>query len=615
METLKSQVELMLNVVTATIVDLYALPKMSLLTKKQDYQKEAQYLRTRVMQEGLPFLTTKLPQLGEYLDARWLKGQDVSPPEGFSLHNGFPSFLRPLWVYLTENLPHGGSSEEDRRSYAYTVRIARTLLYGLKKLEVPYTPSQEQERLQNFLGIEQDMDAEFIPQDDTYLIKELLTEVFSDLDLSDLKTKHGPGAVAGGERGNGKWQFNCYFRSTHKRFPLYDWFWRINSLTSPGERSHRIELASHAADYRKISWSDTPCARLLLVPKDSRGPRVIACEPKELMYLQQGVCDKLVKRIERHYLTAGHVNFTDQSVNASLALSASRSGDWGTIDLSDASDRVSMSLVRSVFPDWLVDVLDALRSTEVLLPSGIKFPLKKHALMGSALCFPVESILFWAISVVALGRALGYTRASDIAKVRDKVYVYGDDIIVPDEHTLSVIRELERYGLKANLSKSLYGSHFFRESCGTDALYGYLITPLRIRRLPPRRPEDTNSIVAYVSYACNNITSNRNTVIREHITRVFDDLPRSPRPQPFLCYVDGTEYNLLDGARWSQDHCTLVRKAYVPLSRGKADTYDGYDGIGNALLLGGTQPVSSVVTSPVTLIVKRTCAINWVDGG
>jgi hypothetical protein len=82
-------------------------------------------------------------------------------------------------------------------------------------------------------------------------------------------------------------------------------------------------------------------AKLTAVPKDSRGPRLICVHPKEAIWIQQGQRLKLEAAITSSNLTKGRINFTDQTVNGGLALESSKSGRLATLDLKEASDRIS----------------------------------------------------------------------------------------------------------------------------------------------------------------------------------------------------------------------------------------------------------------------------------
>lgn len=142
----------------------------------------------------------------------------------------------------------------------------------------------------------------------------------------------------------------------------------------------------------------------------------------------------------------------------------------------------------AVFPSWLLPYLAATRSTATNY-EGKRIPLVKFAPMGSAVCFPVECVLFTGIVLEA---AMLYARihnrernltVSRLLKMfdtsigsRDQVYrslgVYGDDICVDSKLTPYVLFLLELYGFSINREKSFTGDRAFRESCGEFFLGG-----------------------------------------------------------------------------------------------------------------------------------------------
>jgi hypothetical protein len=186
----------------------------------------------------------------------------------------------------------------------------------------------------------------------------------------------------------------------------------------------------------------------------------------------------LVKAIESNPLTAGHVNFTDQQINRRLALIGSREmNSWVTLDMKEASDRVSLQLVEDLFPATWVRALTAARTTATKLPDGTVVQLKKFAPMGSAVCFPVEALVFWALSVCAVRMQNPTLTSRD---VRDRIYVYGDDLIVRSEDQAAIRQLLPEFGLLFNEGKCCVAGSF-RESCGCDAFKGVEVTPLRIK--------------------------------------------------------------------------------------------------------------------------------------
>jgi len=177
------------------------------------------------------------------------------------------------------------------------------------------------------------------------------------------------------------------------------------------------------------------------------------------------------------------INFRDQGISRKRALDASNCGSYSTIDLSSASDRLSCRLVEYVFQGHpLLDGLHACRSRLVRqtidpdMPSHIK--LRKFAPQGSAVTFPVQSIVYAIIALYCVRTVDGY-HGNDMRGVLEsaaEVTVFGDDIIVPTRAYDEVVKVIETCGLKVNTNKS-YSKGFFRESCGMDAFMGYDVTP------------------------------------------------------------------------------------------------------------------------------------------
>lgn len=207
----------------------------------------------------------------------------------------------------------------------------------------------------------------------------------------------------------------------------------------------------------------TKSSRFSTVPKDSRGPRAICMEPASRLAFQLGLMKDLYDWIENYSPAKGYVNFTDQTVNQRMSYRGSINRHWATIDLKDASDMVSNELVKAVMPEPLSTYLQELRSQTVEY-GATTIELRKYASMGSALCFPVEAMVFYAIARLHCAMC----------------FVYGDDIIVPTTDAQKVIQALTDYGLKVNVDKT-FSSGLFRESCGTDWYNGRLVTPVRLR--------------------------------------------------------------------------------------------------------------------------------------
>ncbi len=346
------------------------------------------------------------------------------------------------------------------------VDCVRQLTYIFYKLEMQH----EEEVVSQFLGQFKRVDRELALHMDPVTLSEstenhirsmrrIIGRVLCNTNPLDIRPNHGSGATACRTKNKDKWHVLRYYPKLDAVYPYSDlFFYNTTHLADELEKLENSKCCS-------------PQARVVLVPKDSRGPRIISCEPAELMFAQQGLMRLLYDHLESNTLTKGQVNFTDQTINRQLAYYASIDRKHATIDLSEASDRVSFELVKRIFPQNWFDCLEATRSESTLLPDLEVVELNKFAPMGSSCCFPVEALTFWASAQATLQR-IGVERP---------VFVYGDDIIVGSTFAEPIIKDLESIGLKINRHKS-YTQGPFRESCGGDYHNGYDVTPVRVRK-------------------------------------------------------------------------------------------------------------------------------------
>lgn len=221
-----------------------------------------------------------------------------------------------------------------------------------------------------------------------------------------------------------------------------------------------------------------PGNRFTTVPKDATKDRGICIEPLGNLWLQLGYGGYIKGRLSRVGLEVGvspsaddppHVwrrsSWVDgQTVHQLLAQLGSMTGQWATIDLSNASDTVALELVREVLPpDWF-DLLYAVRSPRTLI-NGRWVLLNKFSSMGNGYTFELETLIFACLISAATG-----------LKVGKEFKVYGDDIIVPTEHFSTAIRVLTEFGFQPNERKT-FNAGFFRESCGGDFFSGCNVRP------------------------------------------------------------------------------------------------------------------------------------------
>lgn len=223
--------------------------------------------------------------------------------------------------------------------------------------------------------------------------------------------------------------------------------------------------------------------RLTTVPKDGKTDRPISIEPLGNLWLQLGIGRYLKERLRlvglpRFVATEVEIfpglsyqRHDAQSVHKSLARDGWRIG-LATIDLSSASDTICRELVRWVLPDAWFTLLDACRSKMTLVPSrdGQKwFHIEKFSSMGNGFTFELETLVFLSL----LSVAFQLTPGKDL-------WVFGDDIILPEHHFSAALDLLSVVGFVPNLRKS-YASGPFRESCGGNFHSGVDVVPVRLK--------------------------------------------------------------------------------------------------------------------------------------
>lgn len=491
-------------------------------------------LRNRVVSEGLSFLTSTLPRFGKAIDMA-LSKNTLLTITGFQKIPGtvipklFGSLLRR--VFTDSGLERPDADPE-------ALRALRQLVYFLYKLEIPYDDIKNRKVIDEFVRTEVELSELTLPRDEilNYACS-FATSVFWMFDPRDISPRHGPGNVATGEGPHEKHVFRRIFRDIDRIYPFTEYF--------------QYSLGAVCDSYRQyedLDLLESGTAKVVLVPKDSRGPRLISCEPLEYQWIQQGLGRKISSHLESHPLTAGHVNFTNQSINRDLALSASADQEWVTLDMKEASDRVSLYLVEEIFRDVpvLLEALKATRSTSTILPDGREVQLNKFAPMGSCLCFPIEAFVFYALGLGVLMDAYKIPRR----EARKMIYVYGDDLIVRREVYSALLLHFPYFGLLFNEAKCCTAG-FFRESCGCDAYRGVDVTPIKLRSVWSHRKKlDIGVISSYVALS--------NAMYKRGYMRVSETIQRlvlgKTGPLPiFSCEDNG-------GLGWIRpDVCTRVQ--------------------------------------------------------
>lgn len=555
-------------------------------------------IRRRFSLEGLGFLTKTLPRLGKCLDKALARDEALVTPY-FSVRSGVPNLFGYIWRQCFDS---AGILRSDAKPHC--ISGLRQLCSFLYKLEVPFTTECAERTITKFVETDLSLPSlEDLDSVDSTILKcarHIVSHILGSRDYRDITPRHGPGAVSTGEAVHEKGSFKRFFPELHAIFP-YD--------------QHMVSGLNHLCDLGPDPFADMvvdiPTAQVNLVPKDSRGPRIISCEPLEIQWVQQGVLARMVDNIENHDFCRGFINFTDQSINRTLAQKSSLNGKLGTFDMKDASDRVSLALVLHLFGGTnALPALLACRSEQTLLPSGVIHKLRKFAPMGSAICFPTEALCFFAlITAVRMHKhrdSIRY-RISDLYKYRP--YVYGDDLIFNIEDYDVVEQFLSRVGLLLNKDKCCVGTSF-RESCGMDAFQGVDVTPLRCKALWSHESKGLVSYVALGNAAWKRGYYCLSEFIFNIVEEKFGYLPYVEENAPALGWTRGNNVHLANKrlkVRFSRTLFKPLVRAYVLRPHKRASRVAGWSEVLRNMH-GTSRDASGLYTSRRRVSIHR----RWV---
>lgn len=217
-------------------------------------------------------------------------------------------------------------------------------------------------------------------------------------------------------------------------------------LMHPGEDSRRLRRTCIKYMFRAVCTLNRT-SRVTTVPKDNKNDRVITCESLWTMVAQLSYAASLRAHMRQKL---GIDLDSLQNVHRALI----RAGA-ATIDLSAASDRNYMVVLKSLWPEKAYSWLEKMRTGvfEVETPSGTSFhPLRMFAPMGCGCTFEVMTL----------------TLLSHVRTLDKGGSVFGDDIIVKQSEAIRLMDNLHNMGWRINESKSFWTGNF-RESCGAFA--------------------------------------------------------------------------------------------------------------------------------------------------
>ena len=453
-------------------------------------------VQVRSKAEGMSFLTISLPSFG--------KDFQKSLDQGIVGHNSFLGFKRrgglPLFLggFLDLVFDRDNGVLLDQPDIEAILAV-RQLTLMFSKILLPCTPARERNAMSSYIQCEKEVkevDRRFSDSDFSEfrrLSTLLFGNLFSELDLAvqnlELVPKHGPGATADKLRGNGKYRLRTWTDRLERYFPSGDYlFPNYSSFNEEYDDLHFLEPGEELP------------VKVISVPKTQKTPRIIAIEPTCMQYAQQAILERIVQGIREDFLLDSLIGFEHQEPNQLLARSGSKNGLTATLDLSEASDRVSNQHVRQLLHSWpnLLGAVDACRSRKADVPGHGVIRLAKFASMGSALCFPFEAMVFLTTTLLGIQQSLNtHLTKSDIKSLVGQVRIYGDDIIVPVDHVHSVIDSLEHFGAQVGTGKSFWIGRF-RESCGKEYYDGYDVSIVKVRRVFPSSRRDVPEVISLV---------------------------------------------------------------------------------------------------------------------
>lgn len=452
--------------------------------------RDEQTITRRVECEGESFLTITLPKFGTAFE-QCLAMEVLDPtlfPE-FRVRRGRPVFLQGFLGLVFDDRGFLLANPNIE-----AIRFIRQITKMFKRVKTLCSDERQVKAARGYKKVEDelsDLDDEFLAdlrRHAAALWGPYLSAVSSEIYKNGVVPRHGPGATATGELGNKKYTRFTWTERLEEFFPFGD-----HLFASPRQWGEQGPVV--------LPPEQEPPVKVVHVPKTASTTRVIAEEPVWTQYVQQGILRVFTDLLPRFPEVDGVCGWTDQSPNQRLARTGSINGGFATIDLSSASDRVTVQHVEAILTNqtFLKDCIMSCRSTRADV-SGEILTLKKFASMGSALCFPMETMVFTTVVSIGLERSGFYQgRKPSLRQLFGMVRVFGDDIIVPAQTSWGVLDSLVDYGFVVNRDKTFLNGKF-RESCGADWYSGSSVTPTYLSKPLPSSRSDLDSIVSLFEF-------------------------------------------------------------------------------------------------------------------
>lgn len=483
-------------------------------------------IKFRFEHEGYGFLTISLPRFCDSLD-RGLADGEYTCPLGFAKRGALPKFLSGLLCAVFDiqtGLILKEPSIHSVKCLREICRVFKKLIYSESREDILHKAAVDEFTICDSL-IPDDISS---PEFDYYIsrVSTMVLQGLNQYDPRELKGKHGPGSVAEGYSPNQKWNGLIADMVYHDRYASY-FGYDITVFRGIGDQDRKSSYLTECKD--SLCGTPTGIAKLISVPKSSVARRTISMEPVLKQFIQQGLNTALRDSISGCVILRECLALTNQTRNQLACLEGSRTGELATIDLSSASDRLSLRLVEKIFSSkaLFLEDLKGSRSSGISFDKK-EFTLKKYAGMGNATTFPVQSVAFALLAICSILQQDSLEPSYWNCKRASRLLrVFGDDIVIPSKYVASLDRWLTYYGLKINHKKS-FSTGFFRESCGVDAFHGRDVTPIYVKEWPTLQREKSK-LIPHLVAAANSFWSRglyaASDCIRAEVEAIVGSLP------------------------------------------------------------------------------------------
>jgi hypothetical protein len=232
--------------------------------------------------------------------------------------------------------------------------------------------------------------------------------------------------------------------------------------------------------------------RLSFVPKTNDVSRTICTEPTLNMFFQKGYGFLIERRLKSFF----KIDLSVQPLfNRELARIGSKRDSYATIDLSSASDSISLNMLEDCLPRQVMSFLNMFRCSHSILPNKEIVELHMVSTMGNAITFPLQTVIFSCV-VSSVYRWLNLTQRNNHGIYPGNWAVFGDDIICLRNADRLIRRLLNLLGFRVNDEKS-FSDGYFRESCGHDYYRGTNVRGVYVKSM--RSQQDLYTLLNHLN--------------------------------------------------------------------------------------------------------------------